>query len=266
VADEPRRAADEPPPSAGRHAAPVDAIRLGLSFRALRRRRGWTQRELGARAGVSPQAISRIERGEAEQLSVRLLQRVAAALGARIDMRVLWQGENLDRLLDHDHAHLVERALRWLGDSGWHASPEVTFQIGSERGSIDILAWHPPTQTLPVIEVKSVVPDVQATLAGMDRKARLAPRVALDRGWKARGTSRILILPDDRTARRRVAAFSSTFDQAFPARTAEVRRWAKKPDAQISGVVFVSDPTHMGARHRVAPTRSRAERGRAAPS
>lgn len=244
----------------------MDALRLGLSFRALRLRRGWTQRELGARAGVSPQAISRIERGGAEQLSVRLLQRVAAALGARVDIRVLWQGENLDRLLDHGHARLVERSLRWLGDSGSHAIPEVTFQIGSERGSIDILAWHPLTEMLLVIEVKSVVPDVQATLAGVDRKARLAPRVALDRGWNARRTSRILILPDDRTSRRRVAAFSSTFDQAFPARTAEVRRWAKKPDRQISGVVFVADPTHTGARHRVGTTRSRAERGHVAPS
>jgi len=213
---------------------------------------------------VSPSAISRIERGGAERLSVRLLQRVATALGACIDIRVLWQGENLDRLLDHDHARLVERALRWLRDSGWHAVPEVTFQIGSERGSIDILAWHPPTETLLVIEVKSVVPDVQATLAGVDRKARLAPRIALDRGWKTREVSRVLILPDDRTSRRRVAAFSSTFDQAFPARTAEIRRWAKKPGARLSGIAFMSDPTHTGARHRVAPARRRVERGRVA--
>jgi transcriptional regulator with XRE-family HTH domain len=96
----------------------MDAVRFGLSLRSLRRRRGWTQRELATRAGVSPSAISRIERGGAEQLSVRLLQRVATPLGARINMRVLWQGENLDRLLDHDHARLVERALRWLGEAG----------------------------------------------------------------------------------------------------------------------------------------------------
>jgi transcriptional regulator with XRE-family HTH domain len=244
----------------------VDAVRFGLSLRALRRRRGWTQRELGARAGVSSQAISRIERSGAEHLSVRLLQRVATALGARIDMRVLWQGENLDRLLDHDHAHLVERALRWLAEAGWEAAPEVTFQIGSERGSIDVLARHPRTETLLVIEVKSVVPDVQATLAGVDRKARLAPRIALDRGWKARTVARVLILPDDRTARRRVAAFATTFDQAFPARTAEIRRWAIKPTGQISGIAFVSDPTHAGARHRVAPNRRGPKRGRPAPN
>jgi transcriptional regulator with XRE-family HTH domain len=244
----------------------MDAVRFGLSLRALRRRRMWTQRELATRARVSPSAISRIERGGAEQLSVRLLQRVATVLGARIDMRVLWQGENLDRLLDQDHARLVERAMRWLGEAGWEAIPEVTFQISSERGAIDILAWHPPTLTLLVIEVKSVIPDVQATLSGVDRKARLAPRIALDRGWKSGRVSRVLILPDDRTARRRVAAFSATFDQAFPARTAEIHRWAKGPSGQISGIAFVSDPTHTGARHRVATARAGTERGRAALS
>jgi hypothetical protein len=117
-----------------------------------------------------------------------------------------------------------------------------------------------------VIEVKSVVPDVQATLAGIDRKARLASRIALDRGWSARGVSRLLILPDDQTARRRVVAFSATFDQALPARTAEIRRWASEPNGQISGIAFVSDPTHTGARHRVATTRGGIERGRPAPS
>jgi transcriptional regulator with XRE-family HTH domain len=244
----------------------MDSVRLGLSLRALRRRRGWTQRDLATRARVSPSAISRIERGGADQLSLRLLERVAAALGARIDLRVLWQGENLDRLLDHGHARLVERTLRWLGDAGWEAVPEVTFQVGSGRGSIDVLARHARTESLLVIEVKSVVPDIQATLAGVDRKARLAPRIGLDRGWKAAAVSRVLILPDDRTARRRVARFSATFDQAFPARTVEVRRWVRKPDGPISGIAFVSDPTHTGARHRVATIRRRPERGRSAPN
>jgi transcriptional regulator with XRE-family HTH domain len=173
---------------------------------------------------VSPSAISRIERAGAERLSVRALQRVATALAARIDVRLFWQGENLDCLLDHDHARLVERTLRWLGEAGWLAVPEVTFQIGSERGSIDVLAWHSPTEALLVVEVKSVVPDVQAMLAGIDRKALLAPRLALDRRWKVRSVSRVLLLPDDRTARGRIDEFRATFDRVFPARTAEIRR------------------------------------------
>jgi hypothetical protein len=68
-------------------------------------------------------------------------------------------------MLDRDHASLVESAVTLLSADGWIPVPEVTFQVYGERGSIDILAWHPIARILLVIEVKSVVPDVQATLA-----------------------------------------------------------------------------------------------------
>lgn len=188
----------------------MDAVRFGLSIRALRRRRGWTQAELGGRAGVSRSAISRVERGEGDRLSARAMARITDALGARLLLRVLWQGEELDRLLDGAHARLVEVVLIRLAVDGWLAIPEVTFMVQRERGAIDILAWHAGTSSLLVVEVKSVVPDVQATLAGIDRKARLAPSIARDRGWAAGSVSRLLVLPDDGTARRRVDAFGAT--------------------------------------------------------
>lgn len=230
----------------------VDPVRVGLSIRALRRRRGWTQEELGRRAGMSRSAVSRIERGEADRLSLRALANVTAVLGARIRIQVLWQGEELDRLLDRDHAHLVEWVVRRLTADGWEVAPEATFRVGSERGSIDVLAWHPATGHLLIVEVKSVVPDVQATLAGVDRKARVAVAVARQRGWPAGPVSRILVLPDDRTARRRLSRFAATFGKAFPARTIEIRRWLAAPDHSIAGVMFVANATQTGARHRVA--------------
>jgi len=236
----------------------MDAIRFGLAIRALRRRRGWSQVLLGSKAGLSGSAISRIERGLATRYSVRALTRVTDALGARLTMRVLWQGEELDRLLDADHARLVEAMVRRLTVAGWMVVPEATFSAGSERGSIDVLAWHPTGNQLLVIEVKSVMPDVQAMLSGIDRKARLAPTIARDRGWRIGAVSRILVLPDDRTARRRLLAFASTFDRALPARTVEVRRWLEAPERPIAGVMFLSDVPHAGARHRVGTRRTAA--------
>ncbi len=236
----------------------MDPVRFGLSLRALRRRRGWTQEALARRAGLSRSAISRIERGEGDHLTIRVLSTVAGVLGARITVRVLWQGEELDRLLDRDHARLVEWIVARLSAAGWVVAPEVTYRIGVERGSIDVFAWHPDTGHLLVVEVKSVVPDVQATLAGVDRKARVATTVARERGWPAGPVSRILILPDDRTARRRLAEFSATFERAFPERTVALRRWIAAPDRAVAGVLFVSGATQAGARHRVrvAPARA----------
>ena len=202
----------------------MESARIGLQVRALRRRRAWTQPELGLRARVSRSSVSRIERGDGDRIPICTLDRIADALGARVTVRLSWQGEELDRLLDSSHAQLVEVVLTRLGATGWDAEPEVTFQIRAERGAIDIFARHRQTDALLVVEVKLVVPDIQAMLAGVDRKARLAPVIARERGWEPRSVSRLLVLPHDRTARRRLEAFDTTFGRAFPARTLEVRR------------------------------------------
>ena len=229
----------------------MDPVRFGLAIRALRRRRGWTQAELARRARRSRSAVSRVERGQGDSLSVRALTNLCAALGARVSVRALWQGEELDRLLDGDHARLVEWIVARLTAAGWIVVPEAIFHIGGERGSIDVLAWHPETGHLLVVEVKSVVPDVQATLSGVDRKARLAPAIARERGWTVRSVSRILVLPDDRTARRRLDQFAATFGSAFPERTVALRRWMTAPDRAVAGVMFVTGAPQAGTRHRV---------------
>ena len=180
------------------------------------------------------------------------LIRVAAALGATVSVRILWHGEALDRLLDAGHADLVERTLALLKSWSWDCATEVSFSIAGERGSIDILAFHAPTGTLLVIEVKSVVPDMQAMLHGIDRKARLGPRIAGDRGWKVATVARLLVLPDDRTVRRRVRQHATTLALALPARTIAVKRWLQAPAGPMSGILFLPDDRQAVPRHRVA--------------
>ena len=120
--------------------------------------------------------------------------------------------------------------VRRLVRLGWRTEVEVSFSIWGERGSIDILAFHPDFAALLVIEVKSVVPDSQATLHGLDRKARLGPDIAKDRGWRPRHVSRLLVVGASATSRRRVARLAATYDAALPVRGADVRRWMARPD------------------------------------
>ena len=230
----------------------MDVVRLGLGFRALRHRRGWTQEQLSKRAGISRSVVWRIERGHVDRLALHTLVSVAMALDARIDVRLLWQGEGLDRLLDVRHARLVDRMLEILRSADWEVAPEVSFNIRGERGSIDILAFHRATGSLLVIEVKSVVPDLQALLSGLDRKSRLAPEIARERGWPVKTVTRLLVLPDDRTARRRIDAYATTFETALPARTGEIGRWLKRPQGTRHGVMFVTDARQAGTRQRIS--------------
>lgn len=243
----------------------MDVIKFGLSMRALRRRRRWTQARLAIEVGVSRSVIGRIERGRGDRVPVHVLVAVAAALGASINVRVLWHGEGLDRLLDADHAALTEQMLHRLRALEWQVATEASFNIRGERGSIDILAFHEPTGSLLVIEIKSVVPDLQAMLGTLDRKARLAVEVARERGWRVRTVSRLLVLPDDRTARRRIDQHESTFFAALPARTVEVRRWLHAPTGSLAGVLFLSDERHTSTRHRVGRPRSAGGREHAPP-
>ncbi len=128
----------------------------------------------------------------------------------------------------------------------------MSFSIYGERGSIDIIALHPATGALLVIEVKSVVPDVGGMLMTLDRKVRLALQIAREQlGWQATSVSRLLVLPEDRTARRRVAEHSTTFETTFPARNVAVKRWLQAPTGSISGLLFVSDAQHADKRRGI---------------
>ena len=194
--------------------------------------------------------IWRIERGQADRIVVHVLVEVPAAVGARVDVRLLWQGEGLDRLLDAGHAELVDRMIALLTANDWLVATEVSFNIRGERGSIDVLALPSASRSLLVIEVKSVVPDLQEMLHGIDRKGRLAAGIARERAWQAATVTRLLAA-DDRTARRRVERHAATYQTALPARTTDILRWIRRPEGTRHGVLFLSDAHHASVRHRV---------------
>src|ERR1035437_9460768 len=165
----------------------MDRQRFGRSVRALRHRLGWRQEDLASRCGVSQGSVSRVERGVIAGLSIENIERMAVALGGELDVRVRWRGEERDRLLDATHAAMGEELVRILTGLRWECAVEVTFAIRRELGTVDLLAWHPPTGRLLVIENKSVVPDLQRMLSSLDRKFRLARGIAAQRGWPLTG-------------------------------------------------------------------------------
>jgi transcriptional regulator with XRE-family HTH domain len=246
----------------------MDGVAFGRGFRALRLKKRLTQEDLGQQAGVSRGVIARIEQGNAARLTIETLEKASRPLGARVVCRLSWNGEALDRLLDADHARIVEQVVHRLLAGGWLVATEVSFNIFGERGSVDILAFHTATRTLLVVEVKSVVPDVQATLVTLDRKERLALDIASARGWRAVTVGRLLVVRDDRTARRRIEQHGATFGNAFPDRIAVVRRWLETPDPRqpLRGLWFLTSDTQAVGRQRVRTRRSLTERGGPRPS
>jgi transcriptional regulator with XRE-family HTH domain len=144
----------------------VDAARIGRQFRALRVRRQLRQLDIARASKLSRPIISRIERGLIDSMPVSTLIRASAPLGAVVDLRLRWNGEQLDRLLDEPHARLVDVVVAMLQASGWDVAVEVSFSLWGERGSIDVLAHHRATDVVLVVEAKSVVPAARQRSTG----------------------------------------------------------------------------------------------------
>ena len=209
--------------------APVDARRFGRAIRALRRHHGLRQSDVANRARISDSTVSRIELGRVGRITFATLRAVGDAVEADLELLLRWQAEGLDRLLDEDHSSLVAAVIELLQGLGWETAVEATFAIAGERGSVDVLAWHPRTGSIVVIEVKRVVPDNQAMLVSLDRKVRLACKLAAERGWTCSRVARFLVIADGRTTRRRIARHAALFDVVFPVRTRAALGWLRNP-------------------------------------
>ncbi len=244
----------------------MDDQRLGLIVRALRRRLSWTQRELARRGNVSQSLVSLVERGHSGKVSTDRLRGILAELDARLEHDVRWRGGQLDRIVDEAHARLVEAAAVRFGGAGWTVRLEVTYAVYSERGSIDLLAFHGAHGAALVVEVKSELTSVEATLRKLDEKVRLAPRIATDRfGWRIRHVTPVLVLLEATSNRRRFARHGRVLGAALPHGARELARWARDPDRPTAGRVFLR-PSNPGGHKRVmgGPQRIRTPRkGRA---
>lgn len=229
---------------------------LGRLFRMTRFRRGWTQQELATRARISASAISRIEGGLGYRYRVAVVQRHGDALGLRVELNVSGRGGEVVRLLDDEHAAIVEHVARMLTDAGWLVESEASFSVYGERGRIDLLAFHAATGTLLVVEVKTEITDLQALFGSLSVKERLAPKIAAERGRPVRAVAVLLaVAAVDRN--RRVIAQHGTLFGAFERHGARVRAWVRRPRPIGSLLLYVGAPAASRTRWLAAKRRVR---------
>ncbi|HKG56142.1 MAG TPA: helix-turn-helix domain-containing protein [Candidatus Limnocylindrales bacterium] len=220
----------------------MDDARIGRSLRVLRQRRGLRQVDVARTAGVSQATISTLERGHCASLSIAVVRRVFAAVGAGFDGALVWRGASLDRLLDARHAALVGATARRLRTRRWRVAVEVTYSVYGERGAIDVFAASPATRACLVVEVKSELASIEQLGRKTDEKVRLARRqLGNDAfGFTPLAVGRLLVLPDTDAARAAVRRNAAVLDVMFPARGAAVRAWLMRPLGDMAGVQFVA--------------------------
>lgn len=237
----------------------VNDIALGRRVRTVRIRLGLRQTDVAARAGVSQDTVSKLELGRIGRLQVSTVRSVLAALEMELRLDAAWRGGELDRLVDQDHADGVGATADLLERLAWVTRAEVSYSVYGERGSIDLLAWHAPTRTLLIIEVKTRLHAIEETLRIHDTKVRLAAKIAKEQfGWQPSAIARLLVLPDASTPRRQVARHGSVLDRAYPLRGAAARAWLVSPSGRAGLLIFLSrTPRERGRCVTVKPTRVR---------
>ena len=223
----------------------VNAERLGRLARMLRVRQRLTQVALATRAGVGRRAVSLLETGRAQALRLREVEAIVLALGGRLDTRLLWNGPELDRLVDEAHAALGAAVKRRLERWGWLVRVEVSYSHFGERGRIDLLAFHPATRVLLVIELKSELVDVQSLLGSLDVKVRLAPGIVQRLGWSPRVVLPAIVFVEDRTTRNRLNRVDPLFAE-FAVRGRTATTWLRRPTMDApSGLLWFTDTVRM---------------------
>ncbi len=221
--------------------ASMSDVRVGRVIHAVRVHSRLRQQDLADRVQVDRSVLTDLEHGRLENVSLRTARRLCSALEIELVVEARWRRGLVDRLVDQGHSAIVEHAAKLLRESGWIVEPELTFNVFGDRGSVDILGWHPEDKSLCLIEVKTVLTDLQAMLMSMSRKVRVVPGMLEEqRGWRRRQLASLLVVVGSTANRAVVRNHPAVFGSAFPAQTSEVRAWLRRPRGDLAGVWFVS--------------------------
>ncbi|HEX2141547.1 MAG TPA: helix-turn-helix transcriptional regulator [Candidatus Limnocylindria bacterium] len=232
------------------------------ALKALRVQQRLRQVDLGRIASLTRDAVSRAERGMLRGMTLGSLARLADALNAELVVEIRWQGAELDRLIDRFHAMLVAAIARRLEGAGWLVRVEVSFNDFGDRGRCDIVAWHPVTRTLVVVEGKTRLGNLQETLGRLDVKARLGSVIAEQLGWGRPSTVVPALVLTEVGSNRRVLREHDELFRGFEVRGRAALAWLRRPSGAIRGLLWFESPDADGARtDRSARARGRQPAG-----
>lgn len=198
-------------------------LQVGTSVRTLRSAIGWSQRELGRRAAVSQSMISMIERGELTDLTFSTASNLLKALGARLALTVDSPYlADRQRQRDPAHARIGAVVVARLRRADWETRSEVEVGGDRSRGWIDILAFHPASRALLVIEIKTEIHDfgqIERSLGWYEREASAAARRF---GWRPARKIGCLLLLATVANDVRVAENRASIEAGFPLRAGDL--------------------------------------------
>ena len=157
---------------------------LGRICRHTRIRLDLSQQAVAERVGISRGYLARVEAGCANP-TFAIVEGLGEALGLRLEL-LASPPTFISERRPHDivHARCSGTVDRRLTSAGWLVAREVEVSDGRIHGWIDLLAFHPRTRVLLIIEIKTQLRDiggVERQIAWYERHAVAAARRL---GWR----------------------------------------------------------------------------------
>jgi transcriptional regulator with XRE-family HTH domain len=182
----------------------------------------WPQRRLARESGCSQTTIARIERAAKPELSLHQATKVLRALGIEPLLQLNPPRVDSGPVRDRSHARIVGAVVRRLRRAGFLVATEVEIGGTRWRGFIDVLAMHPGSRLLLVIEVKSVIDDIGRTDRQLGAYVESAWPAARLRGWRPRAATGLLVVLATDENDQRLRSHRELIDIAFPLRARDL--------------------------------------------
>jgi len=194
---------------------------------------------------MSQPMVSAIERSNLGDVTLETAWRLLNAMGARVSLAIdpPYLGDR-SRQSDAAHARCTSHVGRRLERAGWIVAREVEVGGDRSRGWIDILAYHPPTGLLLVIEVKTELHDlgqIERVLGWYEREAWVSGRRL---GWRPRRMVSVLLLLATEANDERVRSNREALQTGFPVRAGAISKLIEGVDSGVTGRGFAMiDPS-----------------------
>lgn len=199
----------------GRRLARGAAQVLGVRVRTARKRRGWSQRELGNKVDLSPSRIGQIERGFGAGVSLEIWFALGQALG--LPFKVEFWRDALQDVADAGHLAIQELALRLGRVIGANGTFELATRPSNPTYSVDVCLRDDRRRVLIIEECWNTFGNINASVRSTRRKIAEAEQLAIALGGD-RGPYRVAavwIVRDTRRNREILARYPEVFAATF---------------------------------------------------
>jgi transcriptional regulator with XRE-family HTH domain len=208
----------------GRRRAAQATAALGERIAQARKRRGWTQRALGAKVGIDQTRMSQIELGEGIGVPADLWFAIADALG--IPFRMEFGRDSHQELEDGGHLEMQEFMLRLGRSTGFGGNFELPTRPANPAYSVDVGLRDDARRLLVIEECWNTFGNIGASVRSTRRKIAEAEALAIAAGGE-RGPYRVAavwVVRDVPRNRAVLARYPEVFEATF---TASSAAWVK---------------------------------------